>query len=229
MQKSTDYRPNEAVLAALRNVALVAVVGPSGSGKTTLVNLATKQDSSLHVVVSDVSRKPRSEERDGVDYFFRDKADILAAMERREYVQVAPSNSGDIYATHIENYATDGRTTLLTVWADAVPGFRLLPFKSMRTLFVVPASYEAWQAHLGLHGFNPELHAKRLAEAERSLNFALQDPAIELIVNDDLTHATADFVAVIHRAADAPMPDQTVARKLVQQLLTELLRHRTEY
>ncbi|HKR82446.1 MAG TPA: hypothetical protein VJR27_05635 [Candidatus Saccharimonadales bacterium] len=221
MQNASDYHPSDAVLAALREVTLVAVVGVSGSGKTTLVNRACQQDPSLHVVVSDSSRSPRPEERDGVDYFFKRKADMLAAIDRREYVQVAPSNSGDIYATHAENYTSDG-PALITVWAEAIPAFRALPFRSMRTLYIVPSSYKTWQSRLDLHGFTPELRAQRLAEAERSLQFALADPDVELIVNGDLAQATADFLAAIHRPASVPRPDQTAARQLVRQLLQGL-------
>ncbi len=221
MQNPANYQPNDVVLRALRNVSLVAVVGPSGSGKSTLVKLATGQDPSLHIVISDVSRPKRPEEQEGVDYFFRDKQAMLAAIERQEYAQFAPSNSDDIYATHVESYATDG-TALITVWADAMPVFRTLPFKRLQIIFIVPASYEAWQAHLGLHGFDEALRAKRLSEAARSLRFALDDPSVELLINDDLEQATTDFLAIVHRPPDEPMPDQSHARQVVQDILNQL-------
>src|SRR6266702_4184778 len=189
MQNPANYQPNDTVLRALQSVTLVAVVGPSGSGKTTLIRLATQRDSGLHTVTSDVSRPPRPEEQEGVDYFFRDTPAMLAAIEQREYVQFAPGNSGDIYATHVERYATDG-TALITVWADAMPVFRALPFKRLQTVFIVPASYESWQAHLGLHSFDETLRAKRLSEAAHSLRFALDDPNVELLINDNLVQAT---------------------------------------
>ncbi|SRR6266568_5722405 len=222
MQNPATYQPNPTVLSALQNITLVAIVGPSGSGKTTLVKLATEQDPGLHVVISDVSRPKRPEEQEGVDYFFRDKQSMLEAIERQEYAQVAPSNSGDIYASHVESYTTDG-TALITVWADAMPVFRALPFKRLRTVFIVPASYEAWQAHLGLHGFDETLRAKRLSEAERSLRFALEDPEVELLVNDDLAQATIDLLAIVHRPPNEPMPDQSKARQVVQNILDHLV------
>ncbi|HSX07309.1 MAG TPA: hypothetical protein VLG11_00245 [Candidatus Saccharimonadales bacterium] len=221
MAAATNYQPNAAVLQALQKVNLVAVVGPSGSGKTTLVNLAIRQDPDIHVVVSDVSRPKRPEEREGIDYFFRTRDEMLAAIERREYVQIAPSNTGDIYATHIENYPTTG-IALMPVWAFAIPEFRKLPFGSMRTLFIVPESYESWQVHLGLHNFTPEFRAKRLAEACASFEFAASDSQVELIINGDLTKATQDFLHAIKRAPNEPMPDQTAARAIVQDLLAKL-------
>ena len=221
MPDFVDYRPSDAVLQALRNVSLVTVVGPSGAGKTTLIKLAVEQDPSLHVVVSDVSRAPRPGEQDGVDYFFRDRQEMLAAIARQEYVQAQLSNSGDIYASHVGSYATEG-TAIVPVWADAVTIFRALPFKRLRTIFIVPDSYEAWQARLGLHEFPPELQAKRLAEAERSLTFGLDDPQAEIIVNGDLAKAAADFLAAIHRPSHMTLPDQTAARQIVRTILARL-------
>lgn len=159
MKNLAAYQPSETVLVTLHAVPLITVVGVSGSGKTTLVNKAIQQDPRVHVVVSDISRARRPEERDGIDYFFKSKADMLAAIDRREYVQIAPSNSGDIYATHVESYA-QGKPNLITVWADAMPVFRALPFKSVRAVYIVPASYAAWQKQLGLHNFDPELRQK---------------------------------------------------------------------
>lgn len=221
MKNFAEYQPNEAVLKTLHAVPLIAVVGVSGSGKTTLVNMVTRQDPRVHVVVSDISRARRPEERDGVDYFFKSKADMLAAIDRREYVQIAPSNSGDMYATHVENYVQIA-PNLITVWADAMPVFKALPFKSLRTVYIVPASYAAWQKQLGLHNFNPELHQKRLAEAERSLTFALQEPDVEFIINDDLPQTARDFLEIIHRPIHAPKPDQMKARAIVRTILDEL-------
>ena len=221
MQNPDTYQPSSSVLKALQTVNLVTVVGPSGSGKTTLIKLAMQADSSLHVVISDVSRAPRPGEQNGVDYFFRSKTDMLAAIDRHEYVQAQQSNSGDIYASHIDNYASTG-TTIIPVWADAVPALRALPFKRLRTIFIVPASYEAWQSHLGLHEFTPELRTKRLAEARRSFEFALSDHDVELLINDDLKQATIDFLAIVHRPAGAPVPDQIHAHAVAQTILDRL-------
>ncbi len=223
MADFTNYIPNESVLEALQAVTLVAIVGPSGSGKTTLLRGAVAQDSALHTVVSDVSRAARPEERDGVDYYFRSRNDMLQAVQARAYVQVAASNSGDLYATHIENYAKSG-LALITVWAEAMPVFRALPFKTIRTLFIVPASSDIWQQRIGQHHFDNALKQKRLEEARRSFDFALQDQSVQFVINDDVQTAVSDFRMLAHgRAPTAQLQQkQTQARMLIADMQNKL-------
>lgn len=217
-----SYKPSEEVLQELRKVRLVGVVGPSGSGKTTLLRQAAARDPELQVVVSDVSRPKRPEERDGVDYFFRDKQSMLDAIERREYVQVASSNSGDFYATHIQSYPQHG-LAVLTIWADAIPVFQKLPFKNMRVIFVVPPSFVVWQERLGLHDFAPVFQQKRLAEARRSFAFALATPGVQFVINDELHRATADFIELAHGRTNSHLQTmQLPARQTIENILHKL-------
>ena len=52
---------------------IVILSSPSGAGKTTLVNLLSKKKN-FNISVSHTTRKPRSNEINGKDYFFVNKA-----------------------------------------------------------------------------------------------------------------------------------------------------------
>ena len=58
---------------------LVIFSAPSGSGKTTIVRELLKRFSCFEFSISATSRKPRGEEKDGVDYYF------YPACGRRRY------------------------------------------------------------------------------------------------------------------------------------------------
>jgi guanylate kinase len=216
----SDYQPNMAVLEALRQVSLIGVVGPTAVGKSTLVKKAKELESSLHIVLSTVSRLPRPGEQDGVDYHFRSRDEMLAKIEQRAFVQVPPSLLGDLYATAPEDYAAQG-TSVLALLAETVPTLRALPFRENRTVFVLPPDYEAWQERVAHHNFTPEQLQKRLAEAVQSLDFACNSHDILFILNDDLAVAAEEFVDIVHGKLP-PLAQQEACRKLAQTLQERL-------
>ena len=219
----TDYRPAPEVLQRLRQVCFIAVVGPTAAGKNTVMSVAMARDPRLHFVLDTTSREARPGEQEGQEFTFRPREEMLARIARREYVQVAPSVFGDIYATAPEHYHPQG-ISMMPVLAQAVPAFRALPFKACRTVFVLPPSFAAWRQRLAAHNFTPEKLARRLQEARTSLQFCLQDAATHIIVNDQLPAAAEDFLALLN---GQPLPPhlqtaQTQARTIAQELLAQL-------
>lgn len=55
---------------------LIVISGPSGAGKGTICKEVLKRDPSLCLSVSATTRKPRSGEKEGVNYYFLDKAEF---------------------------------------------------------------------------------------------------------------------------------------------------------
>lgn len=215
-----DYKPSEAVLNHLPQVIFVAVIGPTAVGKTTLMNAAAARCPALHPVVSSTSRSARNGEEDGVDMHFCSADDMARRITAGEYVQVVPSSKiGALYATAPEDYSTDG-VAMMPVMADAMPAFKALPFKAVRSIYVLPPSWEVWQQRITEHGFTPDELEHRLVEAGRSLRYALEDPDIIFVVNDDLAQATLDFTQAALGASGAANP--YTSRDLVAQLLKQL-------
>jgi len=217
---SAAYTPAPHTLDHLRQVDFVAVVGPTASGKSTLITTAMQRDPSLHQVLNNTSRAPRPGERAGVDFRFETRSAMEAHIARGEYAQVAPTVFGDLYATLASDYSAEG-IALLPVLADAIPAFRALPFKSMRSIFVLPPNWDSWQERVALHGFSDEQLAKRMAEARCSLQFALADREMSYVISRNIPDATSDFLAL---ARGEPMnaylqQDQQDAPTIVRTLL----------
>lgn len=192
-----DYRPNPAVLERLKQVHFVAVVGPTASGKSTLIQSAVQRDPGVHMVRNNTSRAPRPHEIGTGEYNFPSRAEMEARIEQGEYVQVAPTVLGDLYATAPEDYAADG-VSMLPVISVAVPIFRELPFASFKIVYVLPPDYASWQARISSHHFTPEQLQKRMAEAVVSLKFGLSELDCLFLVNDELEQATSLFGELIH-------------------------------
>lgn len=77
----------------------LVLCGPSGSGKSTLLKRLLKEfPDKFGFSVSHTTRSPRPGEKDGVHYHFTNKADMMAAVERGEFIETA-TFSGNMYGT----------------------------------------------------------------------------------------------------------------------------------
>src|SRR5438552_17550670 len=71
---------------------LYIVSAPSGSGKTTLLQHLLRNFKDLKFSVSHTTRRPRQGEREGVDYFFTDRAAFMSMVDRAEFLECAEFN-----------------------------------------------------------------------------------------------------------------------------------------
>lgn len=218
------YTPSQEVRDQLAGRHVVVVVGPTGVGKTTLIDAALKCDPAFKLIISDMSRAPRPGERDGVDANFRTREEMLARKARREYVNTTEGlNGADIYATPPESFPVQG-VGIMPLFAEVVPEFRVLPFGSFKTVFILPTNWDVWQERMDKREFDSRQRRDRLLEGVRSLEFAVYDPETILIVNDDLELAEAIFVRALQQG---PIPgplraSQSMAKKLANELLARL-------
>lgn len=218
------YTPSNEVMQQLAGRQVVIVVGPTGAGKTTLIKAALERDPNLKLIISDMSRAPRDGERDGIDANFRTREEMLARKARREYVNTTEGlNGADIYATPPESFPQKG-VGIMPLFAEVVPEFKVLPFGSFKTIYILPTNWDVWQERMRERQFTPEQRRARLVEAERSLEFAVQDGETILLVNDDLRLAEAIFIRAL-QPGPVPGPLQTIqpmAKELAAELLAQL-------
>ncbi|MBR5192614.1 MAG: guanylate kinase [Clostridia bacterium] len=78
----------------MRNILFV-ISGPSGVGKGTVAKLLVKRNENIELSISCTTRKPRTNEVDGKDYFFIDKSEFLSKIEKDGFLE---------YSNHFENY-----------------------------------------------------------------------------------------------------------------------------
>ncbi|HPT32404.1 MAG TPA: guanylate kinase, partial [Prolixibacteraceae bacterium] len=78
---------------------LVIISAPSGAGKTTIVRHLLAQELNLSFSVSATTRSPRSNERDGVDYYFLTEKEFRKRIARNEFVEWEEVYSGILYGT----------------------------------------------------------------------------------------------------------------------------------
>jgi guanylate kinase len=220
-----QYQPAPDVIRHLQEIDFVAVVGPTAVGKTTLIKAAVAREPRLHMLVGGTSRDPRPGEQDRVDFHFGNREDMLARIQKGAYATLAVGATDDLYTTAPEDYPA-GKTALLAVLAYVITDFRKLPYKTFRTIFILPPDYRTWQQRLKRHSFDAGQLRRRLVEAERSLVFSLEDEAVQFVINDTLDIAARDLIALATGRQLDPrqQADQSRARMLAGEQLLELRR-----
>jgi guanylate kinase len=209
------YSCSADVKAHLGELDLIAIAGATGVGKTTLM-----QSSGIPYVLSDVTRRPRKEERNGVDYNFRtDYETLLAELETGEFVQYLVSQTFEFYGTKASAYPSNGLCTV-AVYANALNFFKSLGFRSVVPIYILPPNYMEWMKRAESN-YVDEDNEKRLLEAKESIELALSDDSYHFLINDNLNEAIEEF----RRIAEGKEKDpalQAHARQVAIELLTKI-------
>ena len=85
---------------------MVILSSPSGVGKTTLTKKIQQKYQSFKISVSHTTRKPRSNEVDGVDYYFISQNKFKELIEKKNFYEYAEI-FGNFYGTSKENVDHD--------------------------------------------------------------------------------------------------------------------------
>ncbi len=181
---------------------LFIVSGPSGAGKGTLVEELCRLVPDVWLSVSVTTRPPRPDEIEGVHYQFisPERFDELAAVGGLlEWAEVHGNRYGTPRA-EVEARVARGYQVILEIDPQGAFQIRdLLPNTVL--VFIVPPSMDELVRRLKGRGSETEEQvAVRMRTAEREM--ALVGKYDHVVVNDDVSRATRELVAVIARYAD---------------------------
>jgi guanylate kinase len=124
---------------------LVLISGPSGVGKDSVVKALLRRQLPLHFVVTTTDRAPRSDEKEGVDYFFVSKQqfeEFIARDEMLEYAVVYGHYKG-IRKTQIREALSSGKDVIVRLDVQGVKRVKSL-CQGAVTIFIVPSNSEEW-------------------------------------------------------------------------------------
>ncbi|XP_047529129.1 guanylate kinase isoform X1 [Vanessa atalanta] len=186
--------------------------GPSGSGKSTLLKRLLKEfPDKFGFSVSHTTRKPRPGEKDGVHYHFTVKDEMVAAVERGEFIETT-TFSGNMYGTSkraIEDVHRTGKTCILDIDIEGVKQIKTTDLEPL-LVFVMPPSIEELERRLRARNTEQEdALKKRLEVARKEIEFG-QDPrnCHIIIVNDNLIKAYAELREFVVKNVKDDKPDR---------------------
>lgn len=179
---------------------LFIVSSPSGGGKTTLIQRTMERlgihGRPLHFSVSHTTRAPRSNEQNGRDYFFVDRATFESMQRANAFLEWA-EYAGNLYGTsrsEVEGRLERGIDVFLDIEVQGAMQVRSSIPDAVK-VFVYPPSYEELKRRLvARRQDDPETIQRRLSwaldEFRRAGDFDY------VIINDRLDEAVECLYAV---------------------------------
>ena len=177
--------------------SLFVIAAPSGAGKTTLVKALVDRNPSLKFSISYTTRKKRSTEEHGRDYFFVDEnrfAELKADGELLESALVFDNHYGTSRSQVEEHLANGDHVVLEIDWQGAQQVRESMP--GCVTIFIMPPSRDELERRLkGRRTDSDSVIARRLRDALGDMSH--WDEFDYVIINDDLEAATDELENVL--------------------------------
>ncbi|MGL9717358.1 MAG: guanylate kinase [Wolbachia sp.] len=179
---------------------LLVLSSPSGAGKTTILEKLLEQSTDLVRSISVTTRKPRSGEVNGKDYFFVTEEkfhELCKAGQMLEYAKVFENFYG-IPRDFIEQNLSSGISVLLSIdWQGAFHLFKLMKEKVV-SIFILPPSMEELRLRLQKRNSDSASEIeRRLAEAQKEMS--KRDKYDYTIINDDIDKSVEEISSILKK------------------------------
>ena len=199
-----------------RRGCLFIVSGPSGAGKTSICTPVLRQLPDIELSVSYTTRRPRADERDGVDYRYVDAATFDRMVARDEFAEWAEVH-GNRYGTTkaaVDATLAAGKDLILDIDTQGAEKIRRkYPYPIAVAIFLLPPSRDHLASRLvGRATEDPDAVRTRLYNACREI--AAVGHYDYAIVNEDLDSAVQALMSIIRgeRLRVAHIVEEDLAR-----------------
>ncbi|RDB31413.1 guanylate kinase [Candidatus Similichlamydia laticola] len=172
----------------MKRQKLFVLSGPSGVGKTTLVQNLLVADTSVKRLVTCTTRAPRSNEQEGIDYFFMSRGKFQGLIDQgllAEWEEIHGNYYG-VLKSQIDSLFAEGLAPIANVGVQGA--FSLSALYPCVLIFLEPPSPEALETRLLKRGEEDrKIIELRLEKGKEVMTF--RDRYDYTIVCDDLTSA----------------------------------------
>ena len=177
---------------------LIVLSGPSGVGKGTVrAAIFSKGEQKFVYSISATTRKPRTGETDGVDYFFKTREEFEQMIQNKQLLEYA-EYVGNYYGTpleYVENTLATGKDVFLEIDVQGAIQVRELMPEGV-FIFLTPPDLNELKSRIVNRGTDSdEVIAKRMKTAREELE--LMKYYDYSVVNDTVDNAVQKIEAII--------------------------------
>ena len=185
-------------IAVARRGQMLVLSSPSGAGKTTLSRKLLEEDKGVTLSVSVTTRKMRPGEKEGHDYYFIDRRQFDALVEKNELLEWAEvfDNYYGTPARPVMDALAAGHDVLFDIDWQGTQQLRDKAPGDLASVFVLPPSIPELERRLRSRAQDDyETIHRRMAKAAGEMSHWAEYDYV--IVNHDLEQAYADVKAVL--------------------------------
>ena len=200
---------------------VVILSSPSGAGKTTLVKKIAEKNS-YNISISHTTRKPRTEEVDGQDYFFVSQEkfkNLVKNDEFLEYAKVFENYYGSSKKWVIENL-NKGKNVIFDIDWQGTEQIKnqKLNYKLITFFILPPSKSELFKRLKNRDMKDKNIVEKRMKQFNEDINH--WDSYDFVVVNDDLNKCYNEIIELIDKKSENK--NFTINKEIISNHLKKL-------
>lgn len=188
------YFAAQIFLMAEHSQKLIIITAPSGAGKTSVTKYLLDKIPQLSFSISATTRKPRSNEVNGVDYYFISEDAFHQKIQEDDFIEWEMVYEGKYYGTfksELQRIWDDNKTPMLDIDVKGAIHVHEQFNSNCLTIFIEPPSVEELKKRLQSRGTESlESLQTRLNKAVYELSF--KEHFNKIIINDKLDDACTE-------------------------------------
>jgi guanylate kinase len=170
---------------------IIILTAPSGAGKTSITKYLLNKYPRLAFSVSAATRKPRSNEQNGVDYYFMSEDEFNQKILDNEFIEWEMVYEGNYYGTLRSEFTriwANGQVPILDIDIKGAIHVQQQFLHNSLSLFIEPPSIQELERRLHQRGTeNKKMLQARVNKAGYEISF--KHHFHKIIVNKDLASA----------------------------------------
>ena len=171
---------------------------PSGAGKTTLTKKLVKNNSNFRLSISHTTRKPRSSEIEGKDYYFVDENEFNTLISRDEFFEHAKifDNFYGTLKKPVIDFLKSGKDVLFDIDWQGTQQLKNIKNLSLVTFFILPPNMRTLKNRLlNRHQGQEKLIQQRMRKFNEEISHWKEYDYI--VINDNLETCYKTILGII--------------------------------